>query len=75
MQPVLLSSMLDILLGQNIWQIFLKHPLWKVSNFATRQHSEPYSKVDWSVDHLIKTINSFTLKWLESHNVAVDISV
>ena len=53
LQPVFLwSSMLDILLGQNIRQIFLKHPFWKASIFAmspliTRQHSEPYSKIDF----------------------------
>ena len=51
LQPdCLWSSTLDILLGQIIRQIFFKHRLWKASIFAmfplnTRQHSEPYSKI------------------------------
>ena len=55
LQPVFLwSSTVDILLGQIIRQIFLKHPLWKASIFAmshltTRQHSEPYSKIDFTL--------------------------
>ncbi len=55
LQPVFLwSSTLDILLGQNIPHTFLKHPLWKASIFAmspltTRQHSESYSKIDFTL--------------------------
>ena len=47
------SSTLDIILGQNIPIVF-KHPLWKASIFAmspltTRQHPEPYSKIDFTL--------------------------
>ena len=47
------SSTFDILLGQNIQQNFLEHRLWKASIFAmspltTGQHSEPYSKIDFT---------------------------
>ena len=45
------SSTLYFLLGQNIQQIFLKHPLWKALIFAmstltTSQHSQPYRKIN-----------------------------
>ena len=53
LQPVLLwKSTLEILFSQIIRQIFLRHPLWNASIFAmspltTRQHSEPYSRMDF----------------------------
>ena len=43
LQPVFLwSSTWDILLGQNIPQNFLEHPLWKAFTFAFN-HCDPYS--------------------------------
>jgi len=69
LQPVFLwSSMLDILLGQNIRQIFLKHPLWKVSIFAmppTRQHSEPFSKIFYTL--LLSSLIFVFMVYLEFH--------
>lgn len=45
------SSLLEILLGQTIWHIHLRHLLWNTSSLlvsvlTTRQLSEPYSRTD-----------------------------
>ena len=63
LQPVSLwSSTLDSLLGQNICQIFHKHPLWKASIFAmslltTRQ---PQSKIHFT---RIYRLYIYTISW------------